>query len=442
MKNIVLSFLFLIHASLLLAQAELLQSGPMLGYSDMKEVLLWVQTKAQAKVKFEYWEKGKPETKFSTEEIYTTKHSAFVAKAIADKVEPGRRYDYALYINGQKVERPYPLEFQTQPLWQWRTDPPDFTIAVGSCYYANEEQYDRPGRGYGSNYEIFKAIHAKRPDLMLWLGDNIYLREPDWNTREGIFHRYTHARSLPELQPLLASTHHYAIWDDHDYGPNDHNRSFWNKETTLEAFKLFWGNPAYGVAGLNGITGVAQWGDVEIFLLDNRYNRTPNERKTETRTILGEAQFQWLIDALASSKATFKLVAIGGQVLNTVARYETYENIAPEEKARLIKAITDEDIKGVIFIDGDRHHTELSKLERKGTYPLYDLTVSPLTAGVSVNAAKEENALRVPETIVTEHNFAILKFSGKQKERVLTITIYNKDGNTIWSRELKAQDLQ
>ncbi len=442
MKNIILSFLFLVQSSLLLAQAERLQSGPMLGYSDMKETLLWVQTKSQAKVKFEYWEKGKPEQKFTTEEIYTNKQTAFTAKAIADKVEPGRRYEYALYINGQKVERPYPLEFQTQPLWLWRTDPPEFTIALGSCYYANEEQYDRPGRGYASNYDIFKSIFSKKPDVMLWLGDNIYLREPDWNTREGILHRHTHARSLPELQPLLASTHHYAIWDDHDYGPNDHDRSFWNKETTLEAFKLFWGNPAYGVAGLNGITGQAQWGDVEIFLLDNRYNRTPNARKTQTRTILGEAQFQWLIDALVTSKATFKLIAIGGQVLNSVAEYETYENVAPEEKARLIQTITDEGIKGVIFLDGDRHHTELSKLDRTGTYPLYDLTGSPLTSGVSVNAAKEENAHRIHGTIITEHNFGILKFSGKQNERVMTITIYNKDGNPLWTRELKASDLR
>jgi alkaline phosphatase D len=442
MKNIVLSFLLFVQASLLFAQAELLQSGPMLGYSDMKETLLWVQTKSQAKVKFEYWEKGKPEQKFTTEEIYTNKQTACIAKAIANKVEPGRRYEYALYINGQKVERPYPLEFQTQPLWLWRTDPPEFTIAIGSCAYINEEQYDRPGPGYGSNYDIFKSIFSKKPDVMLWLGDNVYLREADWNTREGIFHRYTHTRSLPELQPLLASTHHYAIWDDHDYGPNDHDRSFWNKDVTLEAFKLFWGNPAYGVAGLNGITGQAQWGDVEIFLLDNRYNRTPNARKTQTRTILGEAQFQWLIDALVTSKATFKLIAIGGQVLNSVKKYETYENIAPEEKARLIQAITDEGIKGVIFLDGDRHHTELSKLDRIGTYPLYDLTVSPLTSGVSMNAAKEENAYRVPETIVTEHNFGILKFSGKQNERLLTITIYNKDGNPLWTREIKAKDLQ
>gem|GEM_PF-6823568 len=40
------------------AQANLLQSGPMVGYSEMKEVLLWVQTKSSAKVKFAYWEKG------------------------------------------------------------------------------------------------------------------------------------------------------------------------------------------------------------------------------------------------------------------------------------------------------------------------------------------------------------------------------------------------
>ena len=47
-----------------------------------------------------------------------------------------------------------------------------------------------------------KAMHAQRPDLMLWLGDNTYLREVDWYTRTGFIHRYTHTRSLPELQPL------------------------------------------------------------------------------------------------------------------------------------------------------------------------------------------------------------------------------------------------
>jgi hypothetical protein len=39
--------LFFLVASALHAQSSLLQSGPMLGYSEMREVLLWVQTKAK-----------------------------------------------------------------------------------------------------------------------------------------------------------------------------------------------------------------------------------------------------------------------------------------------------------------------------------------------------------------------------------------------------------
>ena len=30
-----------------------------------------------------------------------------------------------------------------------------------------------------------KAIHQKKPDFMVWLGDNIYLREPDWSSHSG-----------------------------------------------------------------------------------------------------------------------------------------------------------------------------------------------------------------------------------------------------------------
>ena len=116
---------------------------------------------------------------------------------------------------------------------------------------------------------------------MLWLGDNIYLREADWNTRTGIMYRYTHTRSLPEMQPLLASSINYAIWDDHDFGPNDADRSYHLKNTTLEAFKLFWANPTYGIVGDSGVATTFEWGDVQFFMLDNRYFRAPNERNRE-----------------------------------------------------------------------------------------------------------------------------------------------------------------
>ena len=64
------------------------------------------------------------------------------------------------------------------------------------------------------------------------------------------------------MQPLLASASNYAIWDDHDFGPNDSDGSYTGKELTLEAFRMFWGNPGYGVPGVEGITTTFVWGDV------------------------------------------------------------------------------------------------------------------------------------------------------------------------------------
>lgn len=410
----------------------------MLGYTDMFETMLWVQTKSAAKVQFAYWVKDSLDAgKFFTESVRTAKEKAFTAHLVADKVLPGRVYDYQLLINDKPVVFDYPTTFQTQPLWKFRTDPPDVKIALGSCAYVNEPAYDRPGKAYGGDYQIFGAIHRQQPDLMLWLGDNTYLREPDWFTRTGFLHRYTHTRSLPELQPLLASTHHYAIWDDHDYGTNDSDRSFIYKELATEVFEMFWGNPTYGLPGEDGITSYFQWGDVDFFLMDDRYFRTPNERKTGNCKYLGTAQFDWLIDALVASKATFKFVAVGGQVLTTYPKYETYINLCPEERIELLRRIEQEGIKNVIFLTGDRHHTELSKLVNDSGHAVYDFTVSPLTSGA--HTTDEPNLLRVPGTLVTQRNFGTMEISGPRKQRSLTMRIFDSNGTELWSETIQAE---
>ena len=235
MKKILTLVLSLVLSNSGFGQEKLLESGPMVGYSTMKEVLLWVKTKQPAEVKFQYWNVNDSSKTYSTESTLTTKSNQHIAKLVADTLEPGQNYEYTLYINNQKIERPYRFEFQTQPLWQWRTDPPAFTFALGSCNYVNTANYDRPGKPYGGDYRIFNSITTKDPDFMLWLGDNVYLREPDWNSRTGIMSRYAHTRALPEMQRLMASTHNYAIWDDHDYGPNDSDKTFWNKKITEES---------------------------------------------------------------------------------------------------------------------------------------------------------------------------------------------------------------
>lgn len=423
------------------AQDVLLQSGPMVGYSTMREVVVWVQTKAPAKVQILYWEKGNPNPQHYSDPVQTEKSSAYTAHILADKVQPGKTYKYTLLINGKKVSRPYELEFKSQSLWQHRTDPPTVKFAVGSCAFMNDEPYDRPGNPYGGQPEIFTSIHAKKPEMMVWLGDNVYLREADWNSRTGIQYRYTHDRALSELQPLLGSTHHYATWDDHDFGPNDSDRGYQMKETTLETFKDFWANPGYGIDGDPGVYGSFQWADLQFFMLDNRYHRTPNDCKTCNCTWLGETQYQWLIDGLKTSKAPFKFVCIGGQVISGEAKFETYINQCPEERKKLIDKIVAEKIDGVIFMDGDRHHTELSKYQPTGFYPLYDLTVSPLTSG-AYDGDPTVNKYYVDGTYVGKRNFGLLEVTGPEKDRKLKIGIYDVNGAEIWNREIAAKELK
>ena len=113
MKAAFLSCLFFQTFTLLFAQQSLLQSGPMVGYSEIKEVMLWIQTKKAAKVKIDYWIKDSKE-KFSTDEIITDHKKAFAVKLIANKVLPGKKYQYEVYINSRLLKFNYPLEFQSQ----------------------------------------------------------------------------------------------------------------------------------------------------------------------------------------------------------------------------------------------------------------------------------------------------------------------------------------
>jgi alkaline phosphatase D len=419
---------------------DFLKSGPMPGYSDHREVSLWVQTQKPCKVQVRFWPEDNPKSVRFSITIKTSQDHANAASLVLDSLTPGKRYAYDLLLDGKKHKRDSPFSFQTLPLWQFRTDPPSMRFAVGSCTYVPEELWDRPGKPYGDSMLIFKTIADKKPDFMLWIGDNTYTREGDWNTWGGFMHRYSHTRSIPELQPLLQNTHHYATWDDHEYGPNDADRSFWNKELASKAFSTFWPMPPGAPLGEGPVTRTFSWGDCQFFMLDDRWFRAPNGDKDSTKAYLGSKQIDWLIDALTFSKATFKIIACGGQVINNARVYENYAAY-PVERRLLIDRITAAKISGVLFLSGDRHHAELSRLERPGTYPLHDLTTSPLTAGIH-NPGNEPNTLRVDGTLFNGHNFAWMEVTGPQKDRILKIQIVDNRGRMVWEKEMKATDLR
>lgn len=431
MKRYIFLFCFLLGN---FAFSQKLLSGPMLGYVEMTEAKIWIQTSSPQKVKIQYYPENNPNKIQWSEEISTTSQKANTGHLVLAHLEPSTKYHYSIYIDGKSLEGVPDYSFVTKRLWQWREDAPDFSIAFGSCAYVNEEKFDRPGIPYASDYKIFESIADKKPDIMIWGGDNIYLREADWDSRDGIYHRYTHTRQLKEMQRLLHTAQNFAIWDDHDFGPNDSDRSFYNKHITLEAFQDFWANKpnAFSTVKSEGNYSTFSWGDADFFLLDNRFFKSPNKRTDGEKTILGNTQKEWLMDALSSSSARYKIIVIGGQFLNDATKFENYANYA-DEKQWLLSKIEENNISGVLFLTGDRHFSELSRLELNNGKTLYDWTVSPLTSGVaSETAKKEENHLRVPGSQFMQHAFGILKFSGKGKDRKLSLHLYNAEGNEIW----------
>ncbi|MBS0658284.1 MAG: alkaline phosphatase D family protein [Verrucomicrobia bacterium] len=416
----------------------------MVGHTTLRSAQLWVQLKSPGKVRFEVWEEASPEKIVRSEEVAATAENAGIAKATVYPLEAGKSYLGAVVHEGRRVALAHPFRFRTPVFWQHRSDPPNFTVAAGSCVFVNETADDRPGKPYGGEYAIFQAIANKRPDVMVWLGDTIYLREPDFGSRAGIVHRWTHGRSLPDLQPLLSSAAHYFIWDDHDYGPNDSDRSYSEKGITRAVFELFTANPPSALPEHPRlITNRFEWGDVEFFLTDDRTDRAPNKRTTGERPYLGRDQLRWLIDALVGSTATFKIICVGNQVLNDgpsdgIEGYSLYR----EEHRELLEALQRERIRGVLFLTGDRHAAELTRVERPGTYPLYDLTTSPLTSGVSDRMLKDKNTGRVEGTMLLERNFALLRFSGPRSARVLTLQVCKTDGSVAWERKIEAKELR
>lgn len=416
----------------------------MLGHVEMKEANLWLQTTEPAKVRIKYWKQGTAEAGAAQYSATTNALTSHTLHIKFGELDHGTTYQYAIYLNGEKVERPYPTTFRTQELWQWRGDAPDFTVALGSCLYINDTEDDRPGEPYGSDPGILKAIADKDPDLMLWLGDNIYYREPDFYTEEQMEARYRDARDTPEMQKLLATSVNLATWDDHDYGPNNSNRSYRMREEALNVFKRYWANPGYGIQGTDGVFYRYKYNDVEFFMMDDRFHRAPNELEDSTKAYFGEQQLQWLMDGLADSDAVFKIIVNGNQLTNLDNDHEAFP-LFKKEYAMLMNFLSQERVEGVLFLSGDVHYSQLLKTEREGLYPLYEFTASPLSAGVH-KIAKSEEAYKNPQhmegTLVMEHNFGMIKVEGEQENRSLVLMTYNRQGKKLWEHVIKESELR
>ncbi|WP_299826422.1 alkaline phosphatase D family protein [uncultured Pontibacter sp.] len=309
-----------------------------------------------------------------------------------------------------------------------QTQTPITTLAFGSC---NREDLPQP---------LWEPINQNKPQVWVWLGDNIYGDSYDMNV---LRQKYDKVKAEPGYQQLMATSDIIGVWDDHDYGLNDGGKEFTMRKESAQVFWDFIGEPAQSPRRTQeGVYSSHTYGpkgkQVKVILLDSRYHRDSLARINReyqinrTGDILGEEQWRWLEQELKHSKAAINIIGNGIQVLPEEQVFEKWANF-PAARKRLLDMVAASNAKGVILLSGDRHIAEISKTDLPGmSYPLYEITSSGLTHVYS-GAAKEPNQYRVGE-LIKKLNFGVLNFNWN-KEQVAVEMLIKGENDTILLKE-------
>ena len=449
----VLSLLF-IAVSLIAQEKSAIVGGPMLGFIELRTASIWCEVSPQTqKVSISYRKAGSKES-FRTI-VYAGKLGSEFNPINFRLVglDFNTTYEYEITAISPSIQKSHQAggKFTTTDLWQYRKNFPDFTFLAGSCAYFNEPAVDRmntelinphtPAKPYGGDSSIFESMAKEKAAFNIWMGDNWYYREVDYSSSWGLNYRASLTRKLPVLKNFLKAMPHVAIWDDHDFGPNDADKSYQLKDESMKVFKNYWPNPSYGQDG-EGIYTKFSYSDVEFFLMDDRWFRsndkvqsTVNGQPNADKRMWGPKQMDWLKNGLAASLANFKIIVTGSQTLNPYSPWDCLQNY-PIEFNELMDFLTSQKVTGVIFLSGDRHHSEIIRFDRSEQYPLYDITTSPLTSGIGYVSGKEvNNPSRVDGTLVQVQSYARITVSGAPRERRFKVEFIGTKGEKLaeWS---------
>ena len=231
-------------------------------------------------------------------------------------------------------------------------------------------------------------------DCFVFLGDNVYA---DTMNPEALRRKYDELKHSPFFRALKAKAPILATWDDHDYGADDSGASWPTKvESQREFVDWIEAPPDSPLRRREGIYDARVFGPpgrrVQILLLDTRYFRGRLKYATRepapgfgpyapnmdpSATVLGSAQWSWLEEQLAAP-AELRVVVSSIQFAAAFHGGEAWANL-PREQDRFFDLVEKTRASGVLFVSGDRHWSELSRIDGPLGYPLYDLTIGSLT---------------------------------------------------------------
>ena len=314
-------------------------------------------------------------------------------------------------------------------------------ILFGSC-----TKQDKP-------MPIFETMLAQKPELCLFIGDNIYGDTDDMSVLKA---KYDLLGANSGFAALRASCPSLATWDDHDYGVNDGGDDYPQRVESQKIFLDFWGDPANSARRKRpGVYDAHVFGPegkrVQIILLDTRYFRSPLKRGPEQRTggpwapdddpkktVLGDAQWTWLEEQL-KTPAEFRIVASSIQCLSEDDGQETWSNL-PRERERFFKLLTKTEAAGVVIISDDRHWAELSRIDEGVPYPLYDFTSSSFNQ-LHARGTPTRNRFRASPTTYHKENFGAITIDWQQDPQ-MTLEIRDMAGKSQLTKTLRLSELQ
>jgi alkaline phosphatase D len=267
---------------------------------------------------------------------------------------------------------------------------------------------------------------------------------------EKLKNKYEKLGNKNNFKQLAATTKVLAIWDDHDFGENDAGRHYPFKEASKEIFLDFWKEPDTSLRRAhNGIYHSLVFGPlnkrVQIILLDTRtfrdnlvlnhneplYQNDYKPNLSPDSTLLGKEQWHWLEQTL-KIPADLRIIASSIQFSHAYNGYESWTNI-PHERERMAKLIKTTGANGVVFISGDVHWGEISKLDIPDQYPIYDITSSGITQTWD---EPMHNKNRIGN-VVMENNFGLIVINWEHPVTLsMQIIDINNTLRTVHSIEL------
>ncbi|MES2622484.1 MAG: alkaline phosphatase D family protein [Bacteroidota bacterium] len=397
-----------------------LLTGPLVGSVTKNSAKIWIAYRGKGQNVLILGDTADKQVYYPTNVHYITNSRGDVALTMDfTGLKPDHSYNIIISIDGWGTNVKHSFKTQAD------TAVKDFNFLLGSCALM------MPGVARtvfpAASTMIFHHMKKRKSDFMVWLGDDVYYFKKDYSSYDGMFNLNLKTRRTFHLyREFLSSQPHYAIWDDHDYGPDNCCETFPLRDSSLKVFKGMWPNTYPEGEQFYGNYFNFRYYDAEFFMTDARFYRSP-EGDT-AGAFLGETQLVWLKNKLLMSDASFKFIAIGSQVLNDNNFGESYADY-PRERNELLDFIADNNIKGVMFLTGDKHYSELSKRVWKG-YPLYDFTCSPLTFPALPRRllGAYKNTYRVGHFDFGRRNFGRISFSGPKGDRLMKLEIIDRSG--------------